>query len=107
MYLTQFFEYDNDIKSTYTINHMQPPREVVMAAYKYLEQVIPSTQRIAAVRIEEVVPLEGPDSGFWRVVLSYDSIGDLPFERKRDFKEFRIQDSDLTVVSMKTADKTE
>ena len=76
------------------------PNEIVRAAYNYLSSVIGQTQRISDVRIEQLEPMEG-SVGFWKVVLSYDAIGDLPFDKKREYKEFKINSSTGDVSYMK------
>lgn len=76
------------------------PREIVLAAYNYLANIAPPSQKISEVRIEEVVPMTGVNSDTWRVVLSYDNIGDDPFARKREYKEFKVTDVDARVLSM-------
>lgn len=74
------------------------PKEIVMSAYKYLSDVT-TVEKISAVRIEELEPLEG--GKFWNVVLSYDAVGEFPFDKKREYKEFRVDAFTGTVISMK------
>ncbi|MFA4880437.1 MAG: hypothetical protein WC650_02335 [Candidatus Doudnabacteria bacterium] len=76
------------------------PREIVLAAYKYLADITPPTQKISEVRIEEFVPVGSGIKKKWMVVLSYDNIGEFPFDKKREYKEFEITDGG-EVVSMK------
>ncbi len=79
------------------------PKDIVLAAFHYLANITPPTQKISEVRIEEVVPtIDEPN--FWKVILSYDNIGDFPFDRSREFKEFKVSDTDGSVVYMKSVD---
>lgn len=64
------------------------PREIVQSAYSYLQNSILPTQKVADPRIEQLEPIE--KGSFWRVVMSYDVIGDLPFDKKREYKEFKV-----------------
>jgi hypothetical protein len=77
-------------------------KEIVMAAFHYLAEVTPPSQKVADVRVEEIQPLEEDESDFWKVVLSYDNIGEFPFDRKREYKEFKVDDS-ARVIYMKQA----
>lgn len=65
-----------------------PPNEIVSSAYKYLQTSLLPTQRVADPRIEALEPVE--QDKFWRVVISYDVIGELPFDKKREYKEFKV-----------------
>lgn len=82
------------------------PREIVLAAYKYLADITPPSQKISEVRIEELVPRKIGKKSDWVVMLSYDNIGEFPFDKKREYKEFEITD-DGVVVSMKSRTKKE
>ena len=73
------------------------PRSVVIAALEYLRSVSPNADQISSVRVEEVQ--ENPDK-IWSVTLSYDAVGEFPFERKREYKDFRVG-KDGKVLSMK------
>ena len=76
------------------------PREIALAAFKYLTDVLPPTQKISDLRVEELTPKE--DEGgkkIWSVILSYDVTGEFAFERKREYKEFKIDDTGK-VISM-------
>lgn len=75
-------------------------KDVVLAAYHYLADVTPPSQKISEVRIEEVKPYEDNGKDFWSVILSFDNIGDFPFDKKREYKVFRVQDTDGKVLSM-------
>lgn len=74
------------------------PKDAVMRAYKYLDSVTPN-QKIENVRIEELEPME--EGEFWSVVLSYDVRGDFTFDRKREYKEFKIDATTGDVIYMK------
>lgn len=76
------------------------PREIVLAAYKYLADITPPSQKISEVRIEEFVPSGKGVGKKWMVVLSYDNIGEFPFDKKREYKEFEITNEGV-VISMK------
>ena len=76
------------------------PREIVNATFSYLVEVTPPTQKISDVRIEEIQPFKEDAQDFWKVVLSFDNIGELPFDRKREYKEFKVQDDPLHVIKM-------
>ncbi len=80
------------------------PKDVVLAAFHYLADVTPPTQKIAEVRVEAIQPLDESGKTIWRVVLSYDNVGEFPFDKKREYKEFRIDDSDARVIEMKPVD---
>jgi hypothetical protein len=82
----------------------QQPRDIVIAAYNYLVQVIPPTQKVGDARVEEIVPMPA-DESLWRVVLSYDSLGATPFDTKREYKQFSVRDADATVISMTSVAK--
>lgn len=83
----------------------QSAKEIVMAAFHYLADVTPPTQKISDVRVEEVQPTEEEKQQFWKVILSYDNIGEFPFDKKREYKEFRVDDADARVIFMKQATK--
>lgn len=78
-------------------------KEIVLSSFHYLADVIPPTQKISDVRVEEVQPMT-TEEGFWKVVLSYDNIGDFPFDKKREYKEFKVSDKDGKVAYMKSVD---
>jgi len=81
------------------------PKDIVLAAFNYLANVAPPTQKISDVRVEEVQSFDEDDATFWKVVLSYDNIGDFPFDRKREYKEFKVSDTnDMRVIYMKSVD---
>jgi hypothetical protein len=79
------------------------PKEIVLAAFHYLADVTPPTQKISEVRVEEVQPLAN-ESNFWKIILSYDNVGDFPFDKKREYKEFKVSDTDGKVIYMKSID---
>lgn len=80
------------------------PSQIVQAAYTYLASITPSSQKISDVRIEELKPFTEAEKNFWKVVLSFDNIGDNPFDRKRVYKEFRVSDEG-EVIYMQDATK--
>jgi hypothetical protein len=82
-------------------------KEIVMAAFHYLADVTPPTQKISDVRVEEVQPLDEEGSQFWKVVLSYDNVGEFPFDRKREYKEFKVDDANVRVMYMRQANTNE
>ena len=79
---------------------LKTPREIVNATFTYLVGVVPATQKISDVRIEEIQPHKEGTKDFWKVVLSFDNVGELPFDRKREYKEFKIEDEPIRVISM-------
>jgi hypothetical protein len=82
-------------------------KEMVMASFHYLADVTPPTQKISDVRIEEVQPTEEGEHQFWKVVLSYDNVGEFPFDKKREYKEFKVDDVDGRVIYMKQVNARE
>ena len=82
------------------------PKDVVLAAFNYLAGVIPPTQKISDVRVEAIQPRPTDEAGktIWRVVLSYDNVGEFPFDKKREYKEFSVDDADARVLEMKPVD---
>ena len=83
------------------------PKEIVMAAFHYLADVTPPTQKISDVRVEEVQPMEEEGGQFWKVILSYDNVGEFPFDKKREYKEFKVDDTDGRVIYMKQVNARE
>ncbi|KKR24030.1 MAG: hypothetical protein UT53_C0001G0019 [Candidatus Yanofskybacteria bacterium GW2011_GWD2_39_48] len=79
------------------------PRQVVMAAYQYLQSIL-TQQRISEPRIEELEPFDDKNN-FWTVVLSYDALGELPFEKKREYKEFKVDAYSGDIAYMKIFDR--
>lgn len=79
------------------------PREIVLAAFHYLADITPPTQKVSDVRVEELQPLEEAGTKFWKVVLSYDNTGDFPFDKKREYKEFKVS-SEGKVLLIKPVD---
>ena len=77
---------------------MKTPAEIVQATFSYLSNVVPATQKIEAVRIEELEEIDSKQ--FWRIVLSYDSVGQFAFDRTREYKEFKVNKETAEVVSM-------
>lgn len=68
----------------------------VKAAYEYLLKVSPTPDRFSNFRVEELRQDENKD---FMVTLSYDFTGDVPFDRKREYKDFKVL-KDGTVDSM-------
>jgi hypothetical protein len=66
------------------------PKEIVMAAFTYLSQITPPTQKISDVRIEELQSFKEGTEDFWSVVLSFDNTGEYPFDKKREHKKFKV-----------------
>ena len=75
------------------------PREITLAAYNYLMGVIPPTQKISDIRVEEITSKGEGGKKLWNVILSYDATGEFVFEKKREYKEFKIDDTGK-VISM-------
>jgi len=83
---------------------IKAPRDIVNATLSYLVEVTPSTQKISGVRIEEIQPFHENAKDFWKVILSFDNVGELPFDRKREYKEFKVQDDPIHVIKMTSVD---
>jgi hypothetical protein len=81
----------------------QTPRDIVLAAFNYLAEVTPPTQKIAEVRVEAIQPPVAPKT-YWTIVLSYDNAGEFPFDKKREYKQFLVDDTDKRVIEMKPVD---
>jgi len=81
------------------------PREIVLAAFNYLAEISPPTQKISGVRVEEVKMIENGTEKIWSVILSYDNVGDFIFEKTREYKKFSISDNDGRVLSMERLSK--
>lgn len=71
-------------------------REIVEAAWAYLKE-IPGIGKLSNARVEELEKLDIN----WKVVISYDTEGDFPFEKSRSYKEFTVDGETGTVLSMK------
>ncbi len=80
------------------------PKEVVLAAFHYLADIIPPTQKITDVRVEAIQPVTKDQKTIWKLVLSYDNVGDFPFDKKREYKQFEVDDTDGRVLEMKPVD---
>ena len=74
------------------------PQEIVKIAYDYMISVV-GASTIKNARVEELEKIE--EDKFYRVVLSYETIGQFPFESKKEYKEFKIDAEDGTVDYMK------
>lgn len=79
-------------------------RDIVLATFTYLSEVTPPTQKVSDVRVEEIQPFDEGGKTFWRIILSYDNVGQFAFDRKREYKEFKVRDEDARVVYMKSPD---
>ncbi len=73
----------------------------VNAAYSYLRSALAAggtpTDKILNVRVEEASKLM---DGKFKITLSYDVIGEFAFDRKREYKDFSIDDNATTVLAM-------
>ena len=77
------------------------PQEIVNAAYKYMSEVMQAQAgKISNPRVEELEPKQEGDEKIWNVVLSYDVSGDFPFDKTREYKQFRV-DAEGVVLDMK------
>ena len=77
------------------------PQEIVNAAYKYMSEVMQAQAgKISNPRVEELEPKQEGDQKIWNVVLSYDVSGDFPFDKTREYKQFRVDDEGV-VLDMK------
>jgi len=75
------------------------PKDIVTAAFNYLAEV-QNPSKIKNVRVEELWP-KTDDPQYWIIVLSYDAIGEYPFEIEKTYKEFTVDPSSQKVLSMK------
>ena len=82
------------------------PRDIVMAAYTHLAEITTPTQKISDVRIEELQPLKEGAEDFWSVVLSFDNTGEYPFDKKREYKQFKVT-TEGVVISMTSPNNNE
>ena len=77
------------------------PQEIVNAAYKYMSEIMQAQAgKISNPRVEELEPRQEEDKTTWNVVLSYDVSGDFPFNKTREYKQFRV-DAEGAVLDMK------
>ncbi len=74
------------------------PQEIVKIAYDYMVSVV-GAATIANARVEELEKIE--EDKFYRVVLSYETVGQFPFQSKKEYKEFKINAEDGIVDYMK------
>lgn len=77
---------------------MSTAKDIVTSAYKYLQEVSPNADKFTNLRVEEI---SKDESGDWSVTLGYEIVGDFPFEKTKELKEFKVTDSDGVVQSMK------
>ncbi len=77
---------------------IKTPQEIVKLAYDYMVSVVGSSV-IKNGRVEELEMIEA--NKFYRVVLSYETVGQFPFESKKEYKEFKMNAEDGTVEYMK------
>ncbi len=73
-------------------------RKAVRTAYEYLLKVSPSPTLFTNFRLEEII-LE--KNGDFLITLSYDAQGEFAFDKKREFKVFKVDKSGKSVISMK------
>ena len=60
----------------------------VRLAFEYLMRVSANAERYQHYRVEEVQTDEHDD---YLVTLSYDFVGEFPFDRKREYKDFKVE----------------
>lgn len=66
------------------------PKDIVKAAYEYLLKVSAGSSNYSNFRVEE---FQTNEDGNYTVTLSYEFTGEFPFERKREYKDFIIDQS--------------
>lgn len=71
----------------------------VKAAYQYLLKVSPDASRFSNFRVEEI-SLDSIGDGSFLITLSYEIAGDFGFDKKKEYKDFKVQ-SDGNVAWMK------
>jgi hypothetical protein len=77
------------------------PQEIVNAAYKYMSEIMQAQiSKVSNVRTEELTFVTEGGKKIWNVVLGYDILGDFPFEKNREYKQFRVDDEGA-VLDMK------
>lgn len=69
----------------------------VKAAYQYLLKVSPDASRFGNFKLEEISPDEPGD---FLITLSYEIAGDFGFDKKKEYKDFKVQ-KDGSVAWMK------
>lgn len=72
-------------------------KDAVTKAFEYLQKVSTNTERFSNFRVEE---LQLDEKNNHLVTLSYEFTGEFPFEKKREFKDF-VVDQDGKILSMK------
>jgi hypothetical protein len=77
-------------------------KAAIASAYDYLRQAQSASgitsDKVTSFRVEEAGK---DDDGTFRITLSYEVIGDFPFDRKKEFKDFVLSSDGTTVISMK------
>ena len=79
------------------------PQEIVRAAYTYMTDIMgPQANKVSNARVEELEQQKTEEDGkkIWSVVIGYDIMGDFPFEKTREYKQFRV-DAEGVVLDMK------
>lgn len=70
----------------------------VQTAFNYLRTVSPTFGEFSNFRLEEI--LTDKDGNF-SITLSYDTKGEFTFDVKREYKDFKVDKTGETVLSMK------
>ncbi|MBI4079216.1 MAG: hypothetical protein HY429_02875 [Candidatus Levybacteria bacterium] len=73
-------------------------KTAVETAFNYLKEVSPNFGDFSNFRLEEVTVSK---SGDFSITLSYDTKGEFTFDRKREYKDFKVDKTGKTVLSMK------
>jgi len=63
------------------------PKAAVDAAYKYLLEASPNSEKFSNFKLEEI---KKDTTGNFLLTLSYDAIGDYAFAKERVFKDFKV-----------------
>lgn len=80
---------------------IDPIKVAINSAYLYLRKTLEASgitlEKVSGFRVEEA---EKNEAGNYKITLSYELIGDFPFDRRRELKDFEIG-TDGEVISMK------
>ena len=73
-------------------------RTAVKTAFNYLKTVSPNFGDFSNFRLEEITTGK---IGDFSITLSYDTKGEFTFDKKREYKDFKVDKTGENVLSMK------
>lgn len=73
-------------------------KTAVQTSFNYLKEVSPNFGDFSNFRLEEITTGK---SGDFSITLSYDTKGEFTFDRRREYKDFKVDKTGKTVLSMK------